>query len=218
MTYTGKLGASREKAQIFLGAFYGIPLLSKPSQLLASVDPLGSRVLRPLEQRLLASVDPLGSRVLRPLEQRLLSEYRSARDKLTASLTIHSSAVERGPASCRKQLQDRVRERYQACFLAQARLARIRNYANWVGNGGETAAIAAGGVFSVEEEAAGVEFAEISLSQLYRLAGCLVNTLLVLCGPADREDRPASTGTHCKMWDYIIMTSLLYTESLSPLF
>ena len=192
MTYTGKLGASREKAQVFLGAFYGIPLLSKPSPLLASVDTLGSRVLRPLEQR-------------------LLSVYRSARDKLTASLTVHSSAVEGGPAGCRKQLQDRVRERYQACFLAQARLARIRNYANRVGNGGETAAIAAGGVFSVEEEAAGVEFAEISLSQLYRLAGCLVNTLLVLCGPADREDRPTSTGTHCKMWDYIIMMSLLYT-------
>ena len=50
-----------------------------------------------------------------------------------------------------------------------------------------------GGVFSVEEAAAEVDLTALSLSQLYRLSGCLVNVLLLLCGPREGEPggRPA---------------------------
>ena len=54
-----------------------------------------------------------------------------------------------------------------------------------------------GGVLNMEEETARVDFTTLSLSQLYRLAGCLVNTLLILCGPGDSEEAqptPPSTG------------------------
>lgn len=173
MTYTGKLGATREKAQAFLGAFYGIPLMSKPPQ----------KTL----------IDPRKPEILHRLERRLLSEYCSARDKLTASLTALSGDMEGGQAGHPKQLQDSIRERYQTCFLAQTLLARLRHYMTMMG---EASAPGTGGVFSVEEEAGRVDFTGLSLSQLYRLAGCLVNTLLVLCGPGESdESRPGPTST-----------------------
>lgn len=166
VTYTGKLGAAREKTQAFLGSFYGIPLMPTPPQQ--------------------TPINPLKPNILYPLEQRLLSEYHTARDKLTSSLT--PSVVEKDH---HKHSQDIVRERYQTCFVAQARLARLRHYAKTTG-GGETSVSSK--VFSVEKEAAGVDFATLSLSQLYRLAGCLVNTLLVLCGQKESEEsRPGST-------------------------
>lgn len=168
VTYTGKLGAAREKTQAFLGSFYGIPLLPNPPQ---------------------TPTTPLMPEILYPLEQRLLSEYHTARDKLTSSLT--SSAAEKGPL---KHSQDTVRERYQSCFVAQTRLARLRHYMRTIGS--EEASVS-GGVLSVEEETARVDFPALSLSQLYRLAGCLVNTLLILCGQGESEEAqpaPPSTG------------------------
>lgn len=167
VTYTGKLGAAREKTQAFLGSFYGIPLMPNRQQ---------------------TPIDPLKPNILYPLEQRLLSEYHAARDKLTSSLT--SSVVEK---DSHKHSQDITRERYQTCFVAQARLARLRHYGKTT-EGGET--IVSSGVFSVEDEAARVDLTTLSLSQLYRLAGCLVNTLLVLCGQKESaESRPGSTST-----------------------
>ena len=173
VTYTGKLGASREKAQALLGAFYGIPLMSTSPHRSATT--------------------PSKPATLHPLEQQLLSEYCSAREKLTASL-IASPAHSEEHTTLPKHSQDSVRERYRACFLAQTRLARLRHYMHTVGSEGGAPVI--GGVFSVEEAAAEVDLTCLSLSQLYRLSGCLVNILLVLCGPREGElaSRPAFTG------------------------
>ena len=161
VTYTGKLGATREKAQALLGSFYGIPLISTSPH--RSV----TNLLKPDS--------------LCPLEQRLLSEYCLARERLTTSL-ITSPGHPEGPTVLQK---DNVRERYRACFLAQTRLARLRHYMHTVRTEGEAPVI--GGVFSVEEAAAEVDLSGLSLSQLYRLSGCLVNVLLLLCGPREGE-------------------------------
>ena len=165
MTFTGKLGASREKAQVFLGAFYGIPAPPSPH--------------------------PLSLKVLQPLEQRLLSHYYSARDRLTSALAAFASAMETETRSSLKLLRDRVMETYQVCFKAQVRLARLRLCMGAAGNGVEAAD---GGGLYLEEGATQVDFGALSLSQLYKVAGCLVNTLLILCSPRVGRGQEAAAG------------------------
>lgn len=64
VTFVGKPGASREKAHVFLGSFFGRP-----------VPPL-----------------PPSSFLLHSLEQRLLSEYFASRDRLSSALAGYASA------------------------------------------------------------------------------------------------------------------------------
>ena len=76
-----------------------------------------------------------------------------------------------------------MKEKYQACFLAQTRLARLRHYMmSLEREGGETPDVI-GDVFSINEVVS--THTTLSLSQLYRLAGCLVNVMLMLCGPEE---------------------------------
>ena len=160
MTYTGRLGAAREKAQMFLGAFYGVPLLP-------------------------ASRDPQRSNILGPLEGALLFQYQTTRQDLVSVL----ETVSGGGDSAREK--DRVREKYQACFLAQTRLARLRHYMETVGG----APVVIGGVFSLQEAAAALDYSSLSRSQLYRLAGCLVNAMLILTGPREEKEDTTSVFT-----------------------
>lgn len=157
VTYTGRLGAAREKAQVFLGAFYGVPLPTPH--------------------------DPPRPEILVPLEQLLLSKYHAAREDLVSAL----EAVRGEPNE-----RNSVRERYQTCLVAQTRLARLRHY---VTTNGETPG-EIGGVFSLHEAAARLDHSSLSLSQLSRLAGCLINTMLILSHSPDKthSDTPALSG------------------------
>ena len=152
VTYTGRLGAARERAQVFLGAYYGVPLLTPQ--------------------------DPQGPQILPPIEQVLLSRYQETRQDLVSALKT---------AGEDPHDKERIREKYQACFLAQTRLARLRHYMRAVGE----APSVIGGVFSLQEAAAAVDYSSLSRSQMYRLAGCLVNTVLILAGPG--EERQGDT-------------------------
>ncbi len=93
VTFVGKLGASREKAHVFLGSFFGLPVLwSRPSSLF-----------------------------LCSLEQRLLSEYLAKRDRLSSALAGYGSASagQGNSASLLKLCEDQVTLSYQKCFKAQ---------------------------------------------------------------------------------------------------
>ena len=162
VTYTARLGALREKAQVFLGAFYGIPLV--------------------------APGNPGGSEFLPSLERQLLSRYLSARQDLEAELEAAGGSTAGGGE---KAVQERVREKYQVCHVAQTRLARVRHLVSVV-----TERDAPG---LIDLEGSEVDYATLSLSQLYRLAGCLVNTMLILVAPGEKEGdegAPSFTGNH----------------------
>ena len=191
MTYTGKLGAGREKAQAFLGAYYGIPLSRHQS-----TD--SSTTLQSLYS----------------LEHSLLSRYSLAREQL-------SEALERVGEGAQQAVRGEVREKYQTCFQAQTSLARLRRYVRCVESEcGGAPGVIGGGVVVVEEEVAGLDYGKLSLSQLYRLAGCLVNTMLVLCGPSRERDggedsgRPQLTGIYTPH-PWSMSSILLYTTATS---
>ena len=184
VTYTARLGALREKAQVFLGAFYGIPLV--------------------------APGNPGGSEFLPSLERQLLSRYLSARQDLEAELEAAGGST---AGEGEKAVQERVREKYQVCHVAQTRLARVRHLVSVVTEGDAPGLI--------DLEGSEVDYATLSLSQLYRLAGCLVNTMLILVAPGEKEGdegAPSFTGNHLTLsilsvyYQYILSIVSVYSQ------
>ena len=135
--------------------------------------------------------DPPMAEILAPLEQQLMKKYSLARDQLRQAVI----AATTDKASLTNK-HDNVNKHHQTCFLAQTRLARLRHYIRREGE----APVIRGEVFAVEEAAASVDYVQLSLSQLYRLAGCLVNTMLVLCGTSKEPESPTFTGIYTAMW------------------
>lgn len=86
--------------QVFIGAFYGIPIF--PPEQMPSIEQLHS------------------------LEERFLSQYYLHRDTLTSSLL--SYATLQGGATNSRQYEERVNMEYQQCFNMQVSLARLRNF------------------------------------------------------------------------------------------
>lgn len=170
ITFVGRLGVTREKAQVFLGSFYGQPVFTPGS--------------------------PLPSTLLYSLEEMLLGQYLTARDKLTASLTAYAGAARRGHSTSNtaalKQCESSVTSCYQSCFKAQVQLARLRNFIR--AQVGGTAGSERSYVFKVDEELQKLDFSEMTSSWLYKLVGCLVDALLVLNDHADTPTTVTKTG------------------------
>ena len=159
VTFIGRLGANREKAQVFLGAFYGRPLFS--------FDNLPSRAQ------------------LFSLEEHLLSQYHTSREKLSSAVLAYAGIVHKNSSSrkmMKKQCEEEVATCYQQCFKAQVKLARVRHYMRVQGNAyleRDSEDIKKRcGEFQIGNEL--VDIKELSSSKLSKLIGCLVDTLLVL--------------------------------------
>ena len=97
VTFVGKLGASREKAQVLVGSFFARPQLL-PSQ-------------------------PLPPMVLYSLEQQLLSQYLASRERLSSALTAYVVVTQRslGGTAAVRQSEDHVSACYRNCFKTQVR-------------------------------------------------------------------------------------------------
>lgn len=100
VSFLGSLTNAREMAQVFIGAFYGIPLF-------------------PVNQA--PSLDQLQS-----LEERLLSQYYLHRDNLSSALLSYASL--QGSALSSQQYEEKVDVEYHQCFKMQVSLARLRNF------------------------------------------------------------------------------------------
>ena len=87
-------------AQVFIGAFYGIPLF--PQNQAPSLEQLQS------------------------LEERLLSQYYLHRDNLSSALLSYASL--QGSALSSQQYEEKVDVEYHQCFKMQVSLARLRNF------------------------------------------------------------------------------------------
>lgn len=144
---------------MFLGSFFGQPVFSPES--------------------------PLPSVLLHSLEEMMLGQYLTARDRLTSALMAYADVARKGDSSSNatllKQCESGVSNRYQNCFKAQVRLARLRNFIRTQ----ESSATGSEkdprqGVFTVDEELQKLDLSELASSRLYKLVGCLVDALLVL--------------------------------------
>ena len=163
MTFVGRLGANREKAQVFIGSFYGRPVLTGE-----------------------ASLPP---RQLLSLEESILSQYHGARERLSQALLTYAGLSRKSTSASQKQLkqcEEKVTSSYQECFKSQVQLARLRHFMRSqddretsVGRSHEQST---GAVFSVDEEARSLSFQEMAFSRLSKIVGCLVDALLVLNG------------------------------------
>ena len=91
MTFLGSLTNTREMTQIFIGAFYGIPIFTREQS--------------------------PSTTQLRSLEDRLLSQYYLHRDSLSSALLSYASL--QGGASNSQLYEDRVNQEYQQCFKMQ---------------------------------------------------------------------------------------------------
>lgn len=163
----GRLGANREKAQVFIGSFYGRPVLAGES-----------------------SVTP---QQLHSLEETFLSQYHSSRERLSQALISYAGLSRKSTSVSQNQLkqcEEKVGSSYQDCFKSQVQLARLRHYvksqkdkeaAGLVG-GGDPPERPDGEVFSMDEEARSLNFQEMTFSRLSKIVGCLVDALLVLNG------------------------------------
>ena len=169
MTFVGRLGANREKAQVFIGSFYGRPVLTRDST--------------------------LSPRQLLSLEENIVSQYHGARDRLSQALLSYAGLSRKSSSSAnQKQLklcEEKVGSSYQECFKAQVQLARLRHFSKSLhdnepavssGVGLAKEGSSDGFVFSVDEEARSLNFHEMAFSRLSKIVGCLVDTLLVLNG------------------------------------
>ena len=158
VSFVGKLGASREKVQVFLGAFYGHP---------ATPGGGNGEALSPV--------------TLKSLESKTLTEYYHAREKLISFLAQYTSVVNKSSdPTLLKQHEDAVTASSHACFRLQVRLSRLRNFVRqyqvttggwWVGQGR---------VFELKEEVRRALLVDVSSSQLCKTIGCLVDSVLVL--------------------------------------
>ena len=170
VTFVGRLGANREKAQVFIGSFYGRPVFA------------GDSSPSPSPRQLLS------------LEENILSQYHGARDRLSQALLSYAGLSRKSSASQKqlKQCEEKVGSCYQECFKAQVQLARLRHFmksqhdkestvvSGEQGKEGEEESTSS--VFSVDEEARSLDFHEMTFSRLSKIVGCLVDALLVLNG------------------------------------
>ena len=144
---------------MFLGSFFGQPVFGPES--------------------------PLPSTLLHSLEEMLLGQYLMARGRLTSALMAYADMARKGDstsnASLLKQCESSVSSRYQNCFKAQVRLARLRNFIRTQAGGAtRSEKDASRAVFKVDEELQKLDLSELASSRLYKLVGCLVDALLVL--------------------------------------
>lgn len=151
VTFLCSLTSAREVAQVFIGAFYGIPLFP------ASQSP---------------AVDQLQS-----LEEWLLSQYYHHRDSLTSALLSYAS-LQGDALSSSQQYEEKVNLEYQQCFKMQVGLARLRNYAKKV-NEAQLEHDRVGGVYQLADQSC-IDYGRFSISKLSKMVGCLVDTLLAL--------------------------------------
>ena len=169
MTFVGRLGANREKAQVFIGSFYGRPVFT------------GDTSLTP--------------RQLLSLEETILSQYHGARDRLSQALLSYAGLSRKSSSSASqkqlKQCEEKVGSSYQECFKAQVQLARLRHFTKSQHDKEPTVSSSddsqgkeesTSSVFSVDEEARSLNFHEMTFSRLSKIVGCLVDALLVLNG------------------------------------
>lgn len=150
VSFLGSLTNAREMAQVFIGAFYGIPLF--PPHQAPSLEQLQS------------------------LEERLLSQYYMHRDNLSSALLSYASL--QGSALSSQQYEEKVNLEYHQCFKMQVSLARLRNFTRKMRESEAEGAV--GGVYGLEDEASMPGYGRYSISKLSKLIGCLVDTLLAL--------------------------------------
>ena len=167
MTFVGRLGANREKAQVFIGSFYGRPIFSGDSSV--------------TERQLLS------------LEENILSQYHACRERLSQALLSYAGLSRKGGSDGETQsklCEEKVASSYQECFKAQVQLARLRHFTKAQkeqekssdaekedGDGDDGAT-----VFNIDEEARSLNFQDLTFSRLSKIVGCLVDALLVLNG------------------------------------
>lgn len=160
--------------QVFIGAFYGIPLF--PPDQAPSMEQLHS------------------------LQEWLLSQYYLHRDSLTSALLSYATQqgappTVLGPAH---QYEDRVNVEYQQCFKMQVSLARLGNFIRRESEIDSESS--GGGVFRLPSESC-IDYANFSASKLSKMVGCLVDTLLALSaadGTAAPSSGPSSGGVSPK--------------------
>ena len=150
MTFLGSLTNTREMAQVFIGAFYGLPLF--PPDQTPSTEQLHS------------------------LEERLLTQYYLHRDSLSSALLSYASLHAGTPNL--QQYEEKVSVEYQQCFKMQVSLARLRNFMKRLSES-ENADSGKSGEFCLPQES-GINYAQYSVSKLSKMVGCLVDTLLTL--------------------------------------
>ncbi len=150
VTFLGSLTNTREMTQVFIGAFYGIPIFP-PEQMPSTAQ-------------------------LHSLEDRLLSQYYLHRDSLTSALLSYASLQEGAPNT--QLYEDKVNQVYQQCFKMQVSLARLRNFIKQKRESESKSASCCGGVFQLPESS--VNFSQCSISKLNKMVGCLVDTLLTI--------------------------------------
>ena len=151
VTFIGKLGVGRDKSQVFVGTFYGCPIVPP---------------------------DHFSPIHLHSLEESILSHYHTSREKLTSSLLTYSNHLQRSLASSSTLLEkckEEVNGYYQECFKAQVQLARLRH---WRKSQEDTRPLDK--QYSIEKLASSVDMATLPISQLTKLIGCIVDSLLVL--------------------------------------
>lgn len=168
VTFVGRLGANREKAQVFIGSFYGRPIFTGESSV--------------PEHQLIS------------LEEVILAQYHACREKLSQALLSYAGLSRKSSPDGQKQIkqcEEKVASSYQECFKAQVQLARLRHFNKsqkdqqaTVDADKEDGGSDNGGVFSVDEEARSLNFQDMTFSRLSKIVGCLVDALLVLNGGA----------------------------------
>ena len=170
VTFIGRLGVSREKSQVFIGSFFGRPLLSAD----------------------------LSHSHVHTLEESLLTQYHTSRDKLTTSLLTYSSLSQKGVSPSNpgllKHCEEEVTAHYQQCFKAQVKLARLRNWkrSQEESRGTEEKSYDGGlSVYSVDKQAHSLDVASLSANKLNKTVGCIIDTLLVL----NKNCMPTANGT-----------------------
>lgn len=138
-------------SQVFIGAFYGIPLF--PADQSPSVEQLLS------------------------LEEWLLSQYYLHRDSLTSALLSYAT-LQGGALGSSQQYEDKVNAEYQQCFKMQVSLARLRNFVKKKIDS-ESPCSEKGGTYNLPDESC-IDYSWFSISKLSKMVGCLVDALLAL--------------------------------------
>lgn len=162
VTFIGRLGVSREKAQVFIGSFFGHPQLGCN----------------------------LSSIRLHSLEESLLTQYHTSREKLATSLLSYSNLSQKNSSlsaqGLLKHCEEEVSALYQQCFNTQVKLARLRNWQRHQleasGNDGKHS------VYNVDKQAHSLDVATLPASKLNKIIGCIIDTILVLnkkCNPSN---------------------------------
>ena len=168
VTFVGRLGANREKAQVFIGSFYGRPVFTGDTS--------------PSPRQLLS------------LEENILSQYHGARDRLSQALLSYAGLSRKSSSAVSqkqlKQCEEKVGSCYQECFKAQVQLARLRHFMKSQHDKESAVTVSSeqdkeeegsnSCVFSVDEDARSLDFHEMTFSRLSKIVGCLVDAILIL--------------------------------------